>query len=186
MPKISLSVPILYVSGGASLTPRQVTTPQGSPKAPLPLSSGLYQLNPGNAPTRATLVGGQSAQFPYKNTLRESAALLTLTLSFLGSQRFRLIGDISMSKPTDALLRRYAVNRYGVIHFLETSPQPGWFLAERLNHVGQPLNAQLVPMREIKRMSLHSELRSARSQAGANHSRYGQLVLGPNPSGGPQ
>ena len=78
-------------------------------------------------------------------------------------------------RPTDALLRRYAVSRYGVIHFLEVSPQPGWFLSQRLNHLGEPLDARLVAMREVKTMSLHSELRSARSKAGANHARYGHL-----------
>jgi hypothetical protein len=65
-----------------------------------------------------------------------------------------------------------------VIHFLETSPQPGWFLAQRLNHLGEPLDAKFVPMRQIKTMTLHSELRSARAQAGANNSRY--ATVGPD------
>ena len=81
-----------------------------------------------------------------------------------------------MHKPTELLLRRYAVSRTGIINFLEDSVQPGWYLAQRLDHLGQPLNAQLVSMREVKGMTLHSELRSARSQAGANHARYGQLA----------
>ncbi len=83
-----------------------------------------------------------------------------------------------MHKPSQVLVRKYAINSRGIIHFIESVIAPGQFLVSRLTHTGQPLDSQLVTFRELKLMTMHNELRSARALAAVNFHRYGQSDAG--------
>lgn len=76
-----------------------------------------------------------------------------------------------MHKPSQALLKKYAIDSRGVIHFIESVLAPGQFLASRLDYLGQPLDSKMVSFKELKSMTLHNELRSSRALAAVNFYR---------------
>jgi hypothetical protein len=74
-------------------------------------------------------------------------------------------------KPSQAMLRRYAIDSRGIIHFIEAVVAPGRFLANRLTHEGSPLDSTLLTFKDLKGMVLHNELRSSRALAAVNFHR---------------
>jgi hypothetical protein len=76
-----------------------------------------------------------------------------------------------MHKPSQALLRKYAINSRGIIHFIESVIAPGKFLANRLTHEGTPLDSTLLTFKDLQNMTLHNELRSSRALAAVNFYR---------------
>jgi hypothetical protein len=79
------------------------------------------------------------------------------------------------ARPNDPLLRKYAVTDDGIVNFLESWVSPGNYLAQRLDHAGQPLDSMIVTTRELKRCSLLSNLREARSRAAVNFYRHSRM-----------
>ncbi len=70
------------------------------------------------------------------------------------------------------LLKKYAVDAQGAINFIEQWLEPGRFLAQRLNHLGRPLDSKVLTVKEISSMRLFSNLREARGIASVNATRY--------------
>jgi hypothetical protein len=124
----------------------------------------------------ATCVGGQSAlPFPIKTLYASWRSLIALALSYRSWRFSHLKGAKFMHQPSQALLRKYAIDRSGTIHFIESVLAPGQFLASRLTHTGAPLDSRIVTFKELKGMTLHSELRTSRALAAVNFHRYGGL-----------
>jgi hypothetical protein len=77
-----------------------------------------------------------------------------------------------MAERVDPLLRKYAVDLDGSILYLESWLEPGRYLAQRLDSRGQPLDSKTVTVRELKSMSLFTNLRESRAFAGNRARRY--------------
>ena len=116
-------------------------------------------------------------RWPYSDSqttlpLQGAGAALNRWLSKLERiSGFSISGANFMHKPSQALLRRYAIDSRGVIHFIESVLAPGQFLASRLDYLGQPLDSKMVTFKELKTMTMHNELRSARALSAVNYFR---------------
>jgi hypothetical protein len=79
------------------------------------------------------------------------------------------------TKQPDAMLRKYAVDYSGMIHFVSEFASPGWYVCQRLDHLGTPLHSKLTAIRELAKMTLHTNLREARAAGGAAAAKYAAL-----------
>jgi hypothetical protein len=75
-------------------------------------------------------------------------------------------------RPADPMLRRYAINADGVVFFIESFASTGWYFAEKVSHLGEPLGQQLVSLKELSKMQFRSTLRDARAYASATYARH--------------
>jgi hypothetical protein len=79
------------------------------------------------------------------------------------------------ARPPDSLERRYAVNFEGLIYYVENWAQPGYYLCQRLDFKGTPIDSKLTPLKELAKMTLYTNLREARSQAAVTACKYASL-----------
>jgi hypothetical protein len=80
------------------------------------------------------------------------------------------------TKPGDAILRHYFVNREGEILFVESFVAPGWYKCSRLSHTGAPLDGKMVSFGDLSKLTIHTNLREARSKASVNATHYKRLA----------
>jgi hypothetical protein len=83
--------------------------------------------------------------------------------------------DANSRPGTAMLLKKYAVDTQGAINFIESFLEPGRFLAQRLDHLGKPLDSKVLTVKEIAAMRLFTNLREARAVAGMTATRNAKM-----------
>jgi phage terminase small subunit len=81
----------------------------------------------------------------------------------------------TITRPVDPMLRKYCVDYSGTVHFIEAFASTGWYIAQRMDFKGTPLCSKLTAMKELSKMSLHSNLREARAAAAVAANKYAAL-----------
>ena len=78
------------------------------------------------------------------------------------------------------LLRKYCVATDSTIFYVEEFLEPGRFLCQMLDHKGNPKGGQVMSTRQLEKMVLHNELRSARAKSAqiASYVNRGRATLG--------
>jgi hypothetical protein len=80
--------------------------------------------------------------------------------------------DMATLTRADSLIRKYAVDLQGNILYLEAWLEPGRYLAQRLDWRGSPLDSQTVTVKELKGMSIYTNLRESRAFAASQARKY--------------